>query len=327
MDVEKQKKALQMPLRLLTSEYLKRFGQSSKETAKAKSVDLGKFQSYVEKLSDKRPTLESISQKTIVDFRDSELERGMAASTVSRNLSTLRHFFGKIEREYLIRSPCEGVRSPSIPKAQPVPLTEEQRKVVRLTLPPTSVVRAAFEIAILTGLRISEVVSLRLWQIDDTTNRLLRVRCKGEKIRNVPYPIELMEILSPWIGARERMLMEHFQKKGANYNELSDDKKGEFPLLITCYRAHPVRPTSYSVSKSHIRKSLGVFGRELGFRANMHKSRKTFATVLYKESGHNIKLVSNMLGHANTVVTESYLGVSNEDEQEAIKIIGGSLAA
>lgn len=320
---EKRKRAKRMLISLLVSEYLKRYGHSCELTAKAKQGDLELFISGLSPGT----TLAKINQTTIRNFEKREAARGMKPATIVRRLSTLKHFFGKIEREYLIRSPFEDYRFPKIPKTKPESLSREQRKTLRVNLPPHSVIRAALEIALLTGLRASEITSLRMWQLDPSALEFKTVYCKAKKTRNIPFPAELLTNLAGWMVAREMILEKHFLKHGMNYYDLTPKKKSEFPLLVSTYKASPINPSSYSISTDYIRSRLCRLGKELGFRANLHKSRKTYATTLYKETGHDIRLVSKMLGHSSTVVTENYLGISDEDEQKAIEIIGGVLAA
>ena len=146
--------------------------------------------------------------------------------------------------------------------------------------------KAMLELLYATGLRVSELVSLELNQVD-LESRVVLARGKGSKERLVPLGAPAAEAVRRWLaGPRERML------RGRRSRDLF------------------VTPRGRRMSRQGFWKLIGRYARAAGIRRRIspHKLRHSFATHLL-EGGADLRAVQSMLGHADVATTEIYTHV------------------
>jgi len=145
------------------------------------------------------------------------------------------------------------------------------------------------ELLYATGLRVSELVTLEVNQVD-LESRVLLARGKGNKERLVPVGAPAADALRAWLGGpRERVLRLRRSRD----------------LFVT--------PLGRRMTRQGFWKLLGRYARAAGItrRISPHKLRHSFATHLL-EGGADLRAVQAMLGHASISTTEIYTHVTRE---------------
>ncbi len=218
--------------------YLRSVKNSSPHTISNYGKDLAQFIAYLSPPGLKPPALVGVSHHVIREFVAHLHDQGLQKSSIARKLATLRSFFKYCVREGLLKeSPARLVPTPKLPKRIPSVLSAEEmnaflnqlappqsgqgtaRDVVELsraaknkTLKPRLVEeglllprdRALLELLYAAGLRVSELTSLNLIDIDQREH-MLRVRGKGNKERVVPYGGKAQEALDKYWPLREEL--------------------------------------------------------------------------------------------------------------------------
>lgn len=211
----------------------------------------------------------------------------------ARALSTMRGLFRFLRSErYLEADPTAGIDSPRLARTLPHVISLEQ--VDRLLAAPDRRDprglrdAAMIETMYSTGLRVSELVKLRLDDVD-TTGGFVRPTGKGRKQRLVPMGQEAASILTRYIqDARP-----DFVRGGTT----------PAPLFLTRLGRGMTRQGFWKLLCGYAR-SAGVRGR-----VSPHKLRHSFATHLI-ERGADLRAVQAMLGHADVSTTQIYTHVS-----------------
>jgi integrase/recombinase XerD len=217
------------------------------------------------------------------------------ATSVSRRLSTLRRFYRlQLQRAAVREDPTARVRSPKQPRRLPKLLSEAQVEAL-LAAPATETTlglrdRAMLETLYATGLRVSELVGLKLAQVSVTTG-VVRVVGKGSKERLVPLGDEAVEWLQRYANEARPTL--------------AGDAKNECMFLTT--RHTPLtRQAFWALIKRYAVKS-GIAPAAL----SPHVLRHAFATHLLNH-GADLRVVQLLLGHADITTTTIYTHVARE---------------
>jgi integrase/recombinase XerD len=229
------------------------------------------------------------------------LALGGASRTVARRLSTLRRFYQYLLREQMIAvDPTVGVRAPRVGRMLPGVLLESDVEAL-LGAPDIRTVtglrdRTMLECMYASGLRVSEMVGLRLGQINQRQG-VIRVTGKGCKDRLVP----LGEVAQEWLqiylqGARVALL-----------GDVSSDV-----LFPSRRRVVMARQTFWHAVKKYAR--LARISKPL----SPHTLRHAFATHLLNH-GADLRVVQMLLGHSNISTTQIYTHVATARLQELHK--------
>jgi integrase/recombinase XerD len=273
----------------------------SANTVSAYRRDLVKFKSFAEK---RKLALETVSRDDLVDFLAGLYRQKLESRTVARQLVTLRNFFRFAQiQESIARDPTINLESPKIRRSLPGYLRLEE--VERLLDQPDSKTilgqrdRAMLEVLYSTGLRVSELVGLRVSDLDGKTGC---VRCigKGDKERLVP------------VGRKALGLVDKYLRE-ARPELLRRGKTGNSPTLFVNRRGAPL-------SRVGVWKILSAYGRRAGLRRALtpHMLRHSFATHLL-ERGADLRSVQLMLGHADISTTQIYTHVVEERLRQIYK--------
>ncbi len=217
-----------------------------------------------------------------------------SAATVARKLSALRSFFKFLLRKKKIaHDPIDGITGPKTGKYLPVFLTVDE--VFSLLEAPTEKERfmlrdrAILELLYSTGMRVSELVSRDLLNLDFTTE-MLRVRGKGNKERLVPVGRPALEAIQAWFPLRDQLIADR-ARRGREV-----EKKALF------LNGRGGRLTSRSVERM-----VKSYGEKAGIPqiVTPHALRHSFATHLL-EMGADLRSVQELLGHASLSTTQRY---------------------
>jgi len=211
--------------------------------------------------------------------------RGLGGRSLARLLSAWRAFFAYLARDHgFTRNPCVGVRAPKSPRKLPKALSpDEATRLVSIEgdEPLTIRDRAIFELFYSSGLRLSELTSLKAADIG-FSDATVRVTGKGNKTRVVPVGSHALKAIRAWIAARPALA-----------------KDGE-PALFVNQRGAAISPRV-------VQSRLQAWGIKQGLPGHVHPHmlRHSFASHVLQSSG-DLRAVQEMLGHASISTTQVY---------------------
>ena len=218
-------------------------------------------------------------------------------ATVARKLATLRSFY-----KFLVRigelqvSPVSAIRTPRQDKRLPKCLDVEQVESL-LSAPPNDTIQGIRDRAILetiysAGLRISELVSVNLEDLDEFSE-VIRVRGKGKKERLVPLGAKAIETINTYLAMRKVAL--------------GDTAKG--PLFLN--------KSGTRLSDRSIRRNMDKYLQIAGMdtQVSPHTLRHSFATHMLN-AGADLRSVQEMLGHASLSTTQIYTHLTTKRLKE-----------
>ena len=216
------------------------------------------------------------------------------AASVGRKLSTLRTFFRFLQREKVIQAdPLAGIAGPKVGRAIPVFLTVDEVFLL-LERPGANEVfflrdRAILELLYSTGIRVAELVSRNLADLDFDAE-VLTVRGKGNKERLVPVGLPAKEAVIGWLPQRQQLMI----ARAARGRDV--EKKALF------LNGRGGRLTTRSVERM-----VRMYGEQSGIAqiVTPHALRHSFATHLL-EMGADLRSVQELLGHASLSTTQRY---------------------
>lgn len=257
-------------------------------TQAAYQRDLHKFAAY---LAEKCPGIkkwEDVNKKDIISFLAWEMDEGAAYSTVARSLSSIKSFYKfMIMEDYIALNPTTDLETPKIKRKLPQVLSiEEVDKLMEqcnVMLPLGLRDRAMLELMYGTGLRVSELLSL---QIDDINFTAGFLRCLGKGRKERIIPVNNTSIL--WV--------ERYMGRARNTLVKSPHER----TLFLNAHGHPL-------SRQGFFKLLAQYGDKSGIKKEItpHTLRHSFATHLL-ENGADLRAVQEMLGHADISTTQIY---------------------
>jgi integrase/recombinase XerC len=235
-------------------------------------------------------SLKDVNKQTLRDYLSYLVEQGYAKSSIARRLSAIRSFYRYLMREEMIAvSPAATTVSPRLDKRLPSFLTvEEAKRLIEspdLSKPQGRRDRALMEMLYASGLRISELVSLDVEQVNLATNEI-RVWGKGDKERVVLIG-----------GAAHRTLTDYLER---GRPELLGKKKSD-ALFVNRYGGR--------LTARRIQKILDKYARNISKKVHPHMLRHTFATHLL-DGGADLKVVQELLGHTDLSSTQIYTHVT-----------------
>lgn len=228
--------------------------------------------------------LADVDRMAIRAFQGNLDVRGYARTSLARKTAAIRSFFGDAERRGdLDSSPATAVptrrRHRRLPKTIPAAPLGALLDGIDGTDPVAQRDRALLEVLYATGLRVSELASLQVHDVEGTD--LVRVRGKGDKERVVP------------LGGEARVCLDRYLASGRP--ELATTAAGE--ALWVGSRGGPLG----------VRGMRRVVKERLG--SHPHALRHSFATHLL-ERGADLRTVQELLGHVELATTQLYTAVS-----------------
>lgn len=265
----------------------------SPNTLEAYERDLKKLMKFAES---RNRELVTIERADVLAFIKHLRESGLEPQSLARTMVTVRNLYKFLILDgHIHHDPTVNVESPRAWQTLPKFLTREE--VERLFEEPDVTTdeglrdRAMMELLYASGLRVSELVSLRLSDVDLDAG-LVTCLGKGSKERRVPVGRSAIEWVRRWLAARRRMV---------------GDRQLDH-LFVT--------PRGSAVTRQIYWRRLVDYGERarLG-RITPHMLRHTFATHLL-EHGADLRSVQMMLGHGDISTTQIYTHVTNERLRE-----------
>ena len=271
--------------------YLKDEKNYSDYTITNYSIDIEEFYVFLKKENITR--LQDTDYKMLRKYLNYMTENKYSNKTISRKLSSLRTFFKYLVKKEIINdNPMILISNPKEEKKLPKYLNYgEIEKILEIPNKETTLgLRNAciLEILYSTGIRVSELVNLKISDID-FYNKKIRVLGKGNKERIVLF------------GNRCEHLLERYIKESRT---VLNKKKVEYLFLNNLGQNISVRSIENIIDKIEKESCLK-------FSISPHVFRHTFATHLL-DNGADLNSVKELLGHENLNTTAIYTHVSNE---------------
>ena len=267
----------------------------SQNTLSSYRRDLQQFEVFLKK---RKTALLEVTQGLVFDYLASARESGKSARSTARLLSCLRGFFQyQLRESRILLNPTLDVDSPKLGRALPKTLTEADVECL-LQEPDVSVAielrdKAMLELLYASGLRVTELVTLRLGQVS-VAQGVVRVVGKGSKERLIPTGEEALFWLKEYSRKARAELL------GVHVNDvLFPSRRGTMMTRQTFWH----RIKHYAL-RANINKPLSP-----------HTLRHAFATHLINH-GADLRVVQLLLGHSDLSTTQIYTHVARERMKE-----------
>lgn len=266
----------------------------SQNTVQSYKNDITSFAKWVEKSIN--ISLLQVSKTNVDRYVAYLFKNGLKSSSVNRKISTIKSFFiFLLKKKHISLSPIQDIDMVKQEKYLPVSMSEKEVEVLLKSPSLDSFIgrrdRAMIEMLYATGMRISELINLKITDID--SNRLVvKVMGKGSKERLIPYG----EIASDFLNA----YLEDRKEIKSNEIFLSNRGKkitrGAFWNRIKLY-----------LKKENLKESISP-----------HTLRHAFATHLLNR-GADLRSVQILLGHSDLSTTQIYTHIAKQRLGEILK--------
>lgn len=275
--------------------YLHNVKKKSLNTELSYKRDLSKMQEY---LNGKGITkFSAVSGSALTEYVDYLNSNGFAAATVSRSVASMKAFFHFLLNEGTIKEdPSLALKAPKIEKKLPEILTTDE--VARLLDQPKGDSpkeirdKAMLELLYATGIRVSELMSLK---ISDVNMQMSFINCKdANKERMIPFGKEAKVALNKYLSTGRDAIVE--------------DKSSDI-LFANC--------SGQKMSRQGFWKLIKYYAKKAGITADItpHTLRHSFAAHLV-ENGADLHAVQEMLGHSDISTTQIYATMNHNKIRE-----------
>lgn len=276
-------------------QYLHQEKQTSANTEVSYARDLKKMHQYLcEQGIDNASEVTATVLNSYVLFLEKE---GRKPATISRSIASMKAFYHYMEKKKkLVTDPSERLKAPKIEKKLPTILTTEE--VTRLLEQPGGNSakelrdKAMLELLYATGIRVSELISLK---VEAVNLKMEYLSCSdGHRERIIPF------------GNIARQALENYLEKGRP--NLIEDEAVEW-LFTNC--------SGQAMSRQGFWKLMKSYGKKAGIEAEItpHMLRHSFATHMIS-NGADLKSVQEMLGHSDISTTQVYAQVGQKRMRE-----------
>ncbi|HEY7802000.1 MAG TPA: site-specific tyrosine recombinase XerD [Dehalococcoidia bacterium] len=238
---------------------------------------------------------ESLERTLISEYLINLKQKNYAEATVARKVAAIKSFFQYLQAEGMIRrNPAESLESPRVGRSLPKPLSvteidELLEQPMKRNTPEARRDRAMLELLYATGLRVTELVSLN---VDDVNMSGPYVRCMGK-------------------GSKERTIPIHEQAAAAVVAYLDDGRAGlvkarkENALFVNRRGERLTRQGFWLILKQYAKEA------NIASAVTPHTLRHSFATHMLR-GGAPLRNVQELLGHANISTTQVYTQIASE---------------
>ena len=270
----------------------------SENTTAAYRNDLNGLADFVEEGAAKQgivPSWAGFNRQGMLSYLLDLKERGYVATTMARKVAAAKSFFGFLASEGVIKSdPTENMSSPTVGKVLPKPISISQvrqllEQPAKLSTAEAKRDRAMLELLYASGMRISELVSLNLDDVD-TEGGYVRCFGKGHKERIIPIYEQAAKLVKEYAGEARRKLARH--------------KSG--PALF-------LNPRGERLTRQGFWQKLKEYAKSANLDAQIspHTLRHSFATHMLS-GGADLRSVQELLGHSNISTTQVYTHLTTE---------------
>ena len=266
-------------------EFIKSDKKLSKNTLESYQRDILQYQEYLE---EKKINYKEVNNENVLGYLDYLKGLDKKASTISRHLASIRLFYQYLLKNKIVKEdPTKGIQSPKIEKKAPSVLSSQEVSLL-LEQPNGEGLKsirdkAMLEVAYATGMRVTEIISLNVSDIDLDSSL---VTCKNENKQRI-IPLGKLSLSA----LKEYMTI-------ARPNMIKDDN--ETALFVNVNGKRLTRQGFWKIIKfykeqAHITKDI-----------TPHVLRHSFATHLL-QNGADLKSIQTMLGHSDISSTQVYM--------------------
>lgn len=275
----------------------------SRNTQEAYRNDLYQLQHFVEEQASKHgsiPSWDNIDRQVILSYILNLKEKRYASTTLARKIAAAKSFFKFLSDENTVhQNPTEEIASLKVGRALPKPISViEARRLLeeptRQSTPEAKRDKAMLELLYASGMRVSELVSLNISDVDVTDGH---VRCfgKGRKERMIPIYPRAVQAISVYLkDARPHMIQ---------------NKSDEKALFLNVRGERLTRQGLWQILKGYARAA------KIEVEVTPHTLRHSFATHMLN-GGADLRMVQELLGHANISTTQVYTHLTSEHVRE-----------
>lgn len=267
----------------------------SNNTIESYKRDLEKFLIY-----NKDKDISSIKNSDLKEYIKYLNEENLNEKSIARNISSIKSFYKfLVIQKYITNNPSDSIFQPKLKKSLPNILTEEEvLKLLDIKLTDNFSYRnkAMLELMYASGLRVSELVNLKLQDID-LNQDIIRTFGKGSKERVIPIGDYAKEYLEKYIYEYRGSML---KKEASEY------------LFLNNHGKKMTRQGFFKIIKK-IAQEKGI-NKEL----SPHTIRHSFASHLLKY-GADLRTIQELLGHSDISTTQIYTHITNEQLKKNYK--------
>lgn len=276
----------------------------SNNSISAYSRDLQRFSEF---LSSRSLDVLDFHQDSLDVFINELSKEDLAISSINRVISTLRSFYGYLEREHQLNNPMKDIESRKIPLRLPKALTIAQiTSLIEASSSEDDIIslrnKAILELLYSTGGRVSEIVGLDLSDIFESNDvRVIKLRGKGGKERVVPMGSFSVKALNDYV-VRVRPALQLKNSKGKsealflNQRGTRISRQSAWQIVVDCAK------------KAGLTEGISP-----------HVFRHSFATHLL-DGGADIRVVQELLGHSSVTTTQIYTLITIDKIRESYSL-------
>ncbi len=282
-------------------DYLSRERRASPHTIKGYRRDLVQFRFFLASVKGK--DILNVGPQDIYDFLLWLESEGYSMSSLERKLATVKSLYKfLLQTERMERNPAKMVKYPRKDRKLPVFLSRSEISQL-LEVPSGDDFfscrdRAILELLYATGIRVSELVQLDMWDLN-LRERFIKVKGKGGKARIVPFG-----------RPAQRALVQYLEKRPSG---------GSSALFLNRFGGR--------LSTRWVQKMVDRYINETSVRKKIspHKIRHSFATHLL-QMGADVRTIQELLGHSSLATTQKYTHLDlNTIKKQYDKAKGGEL--
>lgn len=244
---------------------------------------------------------ENMSKPVVNSYLRQLHEKKYNPTSISRKIASLRGFFKWLcANEISNSNPLDTIEMPKISQRLPKILSVNEIKLM-LNTDLNPIERVELELLYGSGLRVSELVNLKINNIDLTQNYLI-TKGKGSKERIVPFNPISCSAIKDYLKIRDFTVMKF---------------KIDTKILL-------INESGRFVSRQDIYKFIHKLGKNFHKNISPHTLRHSFATHLL-ENGADLRVVQELLGHSDVSTTQLYTHISKKRLKDVYFAINGDL--
>ena len=278
-------------------EFIKVDKKLSKNTLESYQRDILQYKEYI---IENNINYVNVKNEDIINYLEYLHTINKKSSTISRHLASIRLFYQYLAKSKIVKEdPTKGIQSPKIEKKAPSVLSSQEVSLL-LDQPKGEDLKsirdkAMLEIAYATGMRVTEIISLNISDIDLTNSS---VTCKTENKQRI-IPLGKMSL---------HALQEYMET--ARLNMIKDDN--EQALFVNVNGKRLTRQGFWKIIKYY--KEQAHISKEI----TPHVLRHSFATHLL-QNGADLKSIQSMLGHSDISSTQVYMQFQDDSLKKIYK--------
>lgn len=273
--------------------YLEHIKGASSNTIQSYQRDLKYLEMYLNKHNKVR--IDQLGEKEIQAYLDELKQENKSAATISRTLAAIRAYYQYLIKENkMTDNPAKRIALPKIEKKAPRILSQDQINCL-LDQPNRKDSkgirdRAMLELLYATGIRVSELISLK---VSDINLQQGYIMCRdGQKERTIPIGRTAVSALQAYLGEVRHILLRDSE---------------DMTLFVNCNGYPMTRQGFWKILKTYAHSA------KISEEITPHMLRHSFAAHLV-QNGANLKSVQQMLGHSDISTTQVYMHLSKDTE-------------